>query len=151
MTILIAAAYHGILDEYEPDQGGAPLVCPYTDGDGIPDYKDINSDNQGASDFVEECGVDSDGDGLPDSVVDVNGDGLLDIFDSARGGAPLNIRDSDGDGIPDHLDAVNNKVGCGCTLAPVRNKESPYKLLPFLFLPALILLRRFVRISNRNR
>jgi hypothetical protein len=129
----------GIIDEYDPDQGGAPLVCPDTDGDGMPDYKDTNSDNQGASDFVEEGGVDSDG------------DRLLDIFDSARGSAPLTIRDSDGDDIPDHLDAVNNKVGGGCALSPVRNIEAPYELLPFLFLPALILLRRFVRISNRNR
>ena len=46
------ADHDGLVDIFDIDQGGTPLVCPDTDGDGIPDNLDINSDNQGGSDYV---------------------------------------------------------------------------------------------------
>ncbi|HVY55457.1 MAG TPA: hypothetical protein VHC46_06840, partial [Thermodesulfobacteriota bacterium] len=140
------ADHDGLVDLYDPSQGGTQLTCADTDGDGIPDFRDINSDNQGASDYVENGGTDADGDGLPDSAEDSNGDGLLDLFDADRGGAPLTIKDSDGDGIPDQLDADNGGNGGGCALAPARGGNAGTALLPLILLPALILLRRSLRI-----
>lgn len=134
----------GVADPYDPSQGGNMLKCTDTDGDGIADFLDINSDNQDGTDYEEQGGTDADGDGLPDTAEDSNGDGLLDVFDPERGGAPLEIRDSDGDGIPDQLDADNGGNG-GCALAP-SNTATPAALLPLLFLPALIFLRRSLRI-----
>ena len=59
-----------------------------TDGDGVPDYLDIDSDNDGIRDAIEaswgvegegELPVDTDGDGLPNYVdIDSDNDGLLD-------------------------------------------------------------------------
>ncbi len=134
----------GLMEAYDTDEGGTPLVCPDTDGDGIADFLDINSDDQDGTDYEEQGGTDADGDGLPDTTEDANRDGLLDIFDAERGGAPVVIKDSDGDGIPDQLDAGNGGSG-GCALAPAKS-ETPAALLPLLFLPALIFLRRSLRI-----
>jgi len=134
-------------DEHDPDHVGNELVCADTDGDGIPDFMDIDSDDDGVSDFVEHGGIDEDGDGLPDSTEDAHGDGLLDIF-HPHTGDPLILRDSDGDGIPDQLDASEGGNG-GCALAPV-NTANPAALLPLLFLPALIFLRRSLRIYSKD-
>ena len=54
------------------------------------------------------------------------------------------IRDSDDDGIPNQLDAEEGGNG-GCALAP-SDTATPAALLPLLFLPALIFLRRSLRI-----
>lgn len=80
-----------------------------TDGDGIPDYLDLDSDNDGIPDVVENGGVDENGDGMIDctfhattglancltnlglSVIDLDGDGVPNFLDL----------DSDNDGIPD--------------------------------------------------
>jgi large repetitive protein len=67
---------NGLLDRIDPNLGGTPLPLPDTDGDGIPDYLDL----------------DSDGDGKPDRE------------EVTQGKYCTEILDSDGDGIPDHLD-----------------------------------------------
>ncbi|WP_038033329.1 Ig-like domain-containing protein [Thermopetrobacter sp. TC1] len=92
--------------------------CRDSDGDGIPDHRDLDSDNDGISDLVESgqdaSAVDADGDGVHDGNVDpvsgvpltndgparampqdADGDGLLD----------MNDLDSDNDGIPDAVEA----------------------------------------------
>jgi hypothetical protein len=125
------------------------LKCADTDGDGIRDFLDVNSDNQGGTDYEENGGTDTDGDGLPDTTEDANGDGLLDIFDANRGGAPVEVRDSDGDGIPNQLDADNGGTG-GCALAPAGGNAAGPALLPLLLLPALILFRRSLRIYSKD-
>ena len=130
---------NGLVDEYDPGQGGNMLKCADTDGDGIADFLDINSDDQGGTDYEEQGGTDADGDGLPDTTEDTNADGLLDIFDPDKG-APLVIRDSDDDGIPNQLDAEEGGNG-GCALAPVSNGAAGSALI-FLAIPALILLKR---------
>ena len=131
-------------DLHDPDQGGSELSCTDTDGDGIPDFLDIDSDNDGVSDFVEHGGIDEDGDGLPDSIEDKNGDGLLDIFHPETGD-PLVMRDSDGDGIPDHLDAESTGGGGGCSIASTGSQTA--SALVYLMIPALLLLRRKLRRS----
>jgi len=134
----------GLPDVVDPSQGGAELNCADTDGDGLPDFIDIDSDDQGGTDFEENRGMDSDGDGLPDSVTDENQDGLLDIFDPDTG-EPLVIRDSDNDGVPNYLDTSDGSGGGGCSIAPHGAGMTPSAIL-WLLLPALILIRRFVRI-----
>ncbi|PCI01327.1 MAG: hypothetical protein COB81_07300, partial [Flavobacteriaceae bacterium] len=72
-----------------------------TDGDGVPDNVDLDDDNDGILDTVEEAtatnGGDTDGDGIPDSLdLDSDNDGILDIEESNNGGT-----DADGDGTVD--------------------------------------------------
>ena len=77
-----------------------------TDGDGVADHCDLDSDNDGISDLVESgdavaIAADTDGDGMVSvaeaataGLTDADGDGVLD----ALGNAPA---DSDGDGVID--------------------------------------------------
>ncbi len=70
-----------------------------TDGDGMPDYLDIDSENDGIPDAIEGT-VDTDGDGVADwRDIDADNDGIL---DSAEGPSGM---DSDVDGIDDAYDA----------------------------------------------
>ncbi|MEE2829350.1 MAG: thrombospondin type 3 repeat-containing protein [Myxococcota bacterium] len=74
---------------------------------------------QGGDPFDPSSGVDSDGDGIPDSVEgegDSDGDGVPDYLDqdSDGDGIPDSIEgadDSDGDGIPDYLDLDSDDDG----------------------------------------
>ena len=52
-----------------------------TDRDGLPDYLDIDSDNDGIVDLIEAGGVDTDGDGRIDTPIDNDSDGWTDIYD----------------------------------------------------------------------
>lgn len=84
-------------------------VCD-SDGDGVDDNVDLDSDNDGLTDVNEgNFRGDADGDNIPDYVdidfagfVDANGDGINDNFDFDMDGVPNAIDlDSDNDGIPD--------------------------------------------------
>lgn len=102
------------------------------DGDGIPNYLDLDSDNDGIPDLVEAGGVDSNNNGMVDGFTDGNGDGITDnyfmataILITGADVAPVNGRaddypnknkdrdfrpnaydlDSDGDGIADVIEA----------------------------------------------
>jgi len=92
-----------------------------TDGDGIADYLDLDSDNDGIPDIIEAGGTDPDGDGQvayatpgdPTSMVDADGDGLWDTVDDqdngsggteVSGGTPWPLTNTDGSGNPDYLD-----------------------------------------------
>ncbi|MFK7924575.1 MAG: T9SS type A sorting domain-containing protein [Bacteroidia bacterium] len=101
-----------------------PFACPQididrdTDGDGIIDAFDLDSDDDGIPDLVEAGGIDSNGDGLVDGLAgdgtlltDLDGDGWFDTYDDdpsedAFSGYPLNMGplDMDGDNIPNYLD-----------------------------------------------
>jgi len=48
------------------------------DGDGIPNYLDLDSDNDGIPDVVEASGTDTNNNGKVDGFVDANFDGLSD-------------------------------------------------------------------------
>ncbi len=81
-------------------------ACEYgrdTDGDGIPDYQDLDSDNDGVPDAVEA------GDSNPTTpAADTDGDGIPDYLD----------RDSDGDGVMDGDEDRNGDGLLGdCTTA----------------------------------
>ena len=115
---------NGVHDAYES------VVPIDTDGDGTPDYLDLDSDNDGIFDNVEYDGygdIDVSGDGLSegsdyqDATVnnmsdDQDGDGILPQIDdndddvdgptqNDHGTFSYNLpQDSDSDGIPDYLD-----------------------------------------------
>ena len=125
----------GLADVVDPDQGGTELIPVDTDGDGMADFIDIDSDNESGTDFEENNGIEMDGDGLPDGTMDENSDGLLDMFDPARGGMPLEELDNDGDGVPNQLDTSGGGSG-NCSLAPVGTRSGAWPL--YLLIPALI-------------
>ncbi len=78
----------GVWDNYDQDL------------DGIPDFLDVDSDNDGVPDLTEANGTDGDGDGVDDSMNDDDSDGIPNSVDvSSTGGV-----DSDGDGIDDAFD-----------------------------------------------
>ncbi len=86
----------GLADLGDPSLGADPLISPDTDGDGIPDILDIDSDNDGRTDYEESGGMDdNDGDGLPDDKTDVNQDGLIDAYEPDLGGTPVTITGMD--------------------------------------------------------
>jgi large repetitive protein len=108
-----------------PNANGVPASVPATgitprdtDGDGRPDFRDLDSDNDGINDVVEAGNLDPDNNGIVGSgqvPVDMDGDGIPDAADgSAMFGdsgdmAPL---DSDGDSVPNYrdLDSDNDTV-----------------------------------------
>ncbi|WP_165749778.1 gliding motility-associated C-terminal domain-containing protein [Cellulophaga sp. Z1A5H] len=78
-----------------------------TDGDGNPDYLDLDADNDGITDTLEAGGEDIDGDGAIDGFVDADGNGVADSVDTT----PLPDEDSDNDGILDRLDLDSDNDG----------------------------------------
>jgi hypothetical protein len=126
---------------------GAPSLCPPdadgdglsddlegkaegrdTDGDGIPDYLDLDSDGDTIPDSVEAdiaslgClnPADSDGDGIPNHLdTDSDNNGIPDrdeVYPDGSAYDPLKgVADTDGDGIPDPYDPDND----GDTIADV--------------------------------
>ena len=98
-----------------------PICLQDTDGDGVFNHLDLDSDNDGIPDIVEAGGVDTNGDGQidyptpsdPTSMVDLDGDGFADTYDDTDtqgatpgwvAGTPISNPDSDGDGLVDALD-----------------------------------------------
>jgi large repetitive protein len=92
---------------------GTPLPIPNTDGDAVPDYRDLDSDNDGITDVIEGGGTDPDSDGIIGSgtPVDTDGDGIADTVDPTNGGTPLPIPDGDGDRTPDYQDLDSDNDG----------------------------------------
>ena len=98
----------GLIDDFMDGDGdgvddgveAAPLPVPDTDEDDLPDFLDLDSDDDGLTDANEGGGTDADGDGIVDGFDDGNGDGVDDGVESA----PLPVPDSDGDGVPDYQD-----------------------------------------------
>ncbi len=104
-----------------------------TDGDGVPDYLDLDSDDDGLSDSVEAGDadletppVDTDGDLLPDyRDLDSDNDGLTDAFEREAGTSPL-TDDSDGDEVSDLIE-----VGAGSD--PNDAADTPHNRGHFVF------------------
>ncbi len=110
----------GISSSADPSGGkwgsGLNMAPVDTDGDGVPDFRDLDSDNDGLSDLVEggsSC-TDTDHDALCDGV-DVDGDGLRSTGDgtpNARGTSSASTPpDTDGDGVPDFRDLDSDDDG----------------------------------------
>ncbi|MBK7538198.1 MAG: OmpA family protein [Myxococcales bacterium] len=127
-----------------PDANGdgladnATLVpAPNADGDSAPDFRDLDSDDDGLVDVIEGgsgctdangnsvCdGPDTDHDGIADSIDDTN------TFGDPT---PTTPRNTDGADVPDYLDPDSNNdgtpdsVGSGCTdtVAPAGRCDGP--------------------------
>jgi outer membrane protein OmpA-like peptidoglycan-associated protein len=70
------------------DIGGTQSqILPDTDGDGIPDFQEVDSDNDGTNDIADtpEFDLDTDGDGMIDDPTDVDNDGVPDLVDGLAG------------------------------------------------------------------
>lgn len=93
---------NGFFDDVETStDSGIPIYAvPDTDADGVRDFRDIDSDNDGSNDVLEAGSTDADNNGLVDYIVDANGNNIPDTYDVAiTGGA-----DTDNDGIDDSFD-----------------------------------------------
>ena len=91
---------------YSDDNGLSDDVrlFPYTlvdsDNDRIPDFRDLDSDQDGITDLIEAGGVDDDFNGRIDDFSDQDGNGADDTVQLME---PAGV-DTDGDGIPNRLD-----------------------------------------------
>lgn len=102
----------GFHDDRDGDNGGTAFVPTDTDGAGPVDYLDLDSDNDGIPDVIENGGTDSNGDGRIDGFTDTDDDGLHDSADIDNGGtAAVAGSDQDGDGIPNYQDADSDNDG----------------------------------------
>lgn len=77
------------------------LGAPDFDGDGIPNYLDLDSDNDGIPDIVEVGGADSNNDGMVDSFTDTNFNGLHDSYEGVSNALLLSGSDTNNDGVAD--------------------------------------------------
>ena len=125
-------------DAYDVDNGGTPIVITNTDTVDDPDYLDLDSDNDGVPDSIEAH--DANGDGLADRLaligrVDSDYDGLNEAFDTvARDqryvpenilGANSVLRNTDGDREPDWRDS-NDDGDSISTFAEDSNSNGSY-------------------------
>ncbi len=101
----------GWANTFDSDNGGTALLIPNTDGNQGPDYRDLDSDDDGIADIIEAGGVDSNNDGKADNTADTDGDGYVNTFDSDNGGTALPRPDTDGDGKKDYLDLDSDNDG----------------------------------------
>ena len=102
----------GIIDDPANNEGSIP-VPPDSDGDGIGDWREVDSDNDGTNDNVGTLFevLDGDGDGVIDDVTDTDADGIADGFDMRDGFGTMS--DSDMDGIPDEVEGNDDIDGDG--------------------------------------
>jgi hypothetical protein len=103
----------GLADQVDPNNGGVPLPVFNTDGDRVPDYRDLDSDNDGLSDVLEAGGSDPDGNGLIGNGVPIDSDrdGVADSLDPDNGGRGITPPDQDGDRRPNYLDLDSDNDG----------------------------------------
>ncbi len=102
----------GIIDDPANNEGTIPMPTD-SDFDGIGDWREIDSDNDGVNDNVGTPFeiADADGDGIIDDATDTDGDGIADVID--RSGNFGTARDSDGDGILDDTEGQGDTDGDG--------------------------------------
>ncbi|MGJ3245093.1 MAG: tandem-95 repeat protein [Elainellaceae cyanobacterium] len=98
-----------VINDGEDDSNIAISTIRFdTDGDGIADIDDLDDDNDGIPDAIEENGDpnrDTDGDGIIDSLdLDSDNDGIFDIRESGLSSGSITALDSNNDGI---IDATN--------------------------------------------
>ena len=113
----VDANQNGLNDAIEAQIAGGTYSIADTDGDGVPNYLDLDSDNDSLFD-VDEAGIlngdgDINGDGKGD-LLDSDKDGILDLYDNNVGfgtTARAYAQDTDSNGIPDYLQLDSNSDG----------------------------------------
>jgi len=175
----------GIDDQFDVDFSGGTdadldgvddiFLIVDTDLDEIPDYLDLDSDNDNVSDIEEQLlvtltGLDSDNDGLDDAVdvdstmgTDNNGDGLDDDAISIAdldGDGILAYRDSDtdGDGIADinengdfNNDGINDRLQVEVEVKATSGGGSAGILLMMMILLLVFSQRKTTVVSNSSK
>jgi len=98
----IPVGANGVVDAIETAVDSGIIITPLldTDGDGTPNFMDIDSDADGIADVVEAGGEDDDFDGRVDYFEDIDNRGVDDKLQASM----LPIFDTDGDGVRDYLD-----------------------------------------------
>jgi hypothetical protein len=89
---------------------GTGLGIANLDGDAVPNYMDLDSDNDGIPDIVEALGADNNNDGRVDNFSDANGNGWMDSYENSGAliitGADVN-NDGNADSYPNkNLDQI---------------------------------------------
>lgn len=99
---------NGLVDvaETKPDSGILIFAVGDSDGDGVRDFRDLDSDNDTVFDVLETAGTDADSNGLVDSTTDNNQDGIVDGTNTVLINGPL--PDTDEDFVPDFQDSDAN-------------------------------------------
>ncbi|HLA56091.1 MAG TPA: choice-of-anchor D domain-containing protein, partial [Flavobacterium sp.] len=109
--------HNGLHDTIDARIAAGTYVLPDTDGDGISNIVDLDSDNDSIFD-VDESGLlngdgDIDGDGFGDGL-DADADGFLNLYDTYTGQGTA-VRpfagDTDGNGTPDYMQLDSNSDG----------------------------------------
>ncbi len=98
----------------------SPVLLVDTDNDLIPDYRDVDSDQDGTPDLNEARGDNFRGNGVIEGFVDSNGDGL----DDSLLLAPIQIEDTDQDGVFNHLELDSDNDG----ISDAAEVETPNQL-----------------------
>ena len=113
----VDANHNGVNDYIDAMIAAGTYLIPDTDGDGVKNYLDLDSDNDSLFD-VDEANLlngdgDINGDGKGDGA-DSDGDGLLDLYDNSPVFGTTTrayAQDTDGNGTPDFLDLDSNDDG----------------------------------------
>jgi len=119
IDVSVAVGSNGVANTIETgvDSGSMTSSLLDTDGDGTPDYLDLDSDNDGIADLVEAGGPDADANGRVDGFTDADGKGVddtvqanaLPLFDTDGDGTrDFQDADSDNDGLPDSVESPGN-------------------------------------------
>ncbi|MEO4006967.1 RHS repeat-associated core domain-containing protein [Flavobacterium sp. CAU 1735] len=80
----------GLYDIYEDVNNDNNLANDDTDGDGIPNYLDLDDDGDGYATWEAIEGADPNGDHNPSDAIDTDGDGIPDYLDKTNGNYPHN-------------------------------------------------------------
>lgn len=108
---------NGLHDSIDSQISGGTYLVADTDGDGVPNYLDLDSDNDSFFDIDEAYLLNGDGDINGDGkgdLVDTDRDGILDLNDNYVGfgsTAKPYAQDTDGDSIPDYMEVDANNDG----------------------------------------
>ena len=122
----------GIADSNDPDSPDNVLdgfgFDQDRDGDGVPNYLDIDTDNDGIVDNIEGQSTFS---YFPPSGADVNGNGLDDRYDVSAGGLAIGYTNSDGGSAPDYADTNSDTESADNSVEPFDIEENGVPGAPF--------------------